>query len=87
MTKRRASAPAGEPDWRLPSRNVRILGAVIAVVTVLFAVGTFYGAFADDASGADMVLRIGVSVVLAVIALVIGALSLAPAQVRRLLAR
>jgi hypothetical protein len=83
---RRDHTPAA-PQWRLPSRNTRIAGAVLAVITLLFAAGTAAGALDDGLPAAEVALRAIVAGVLLVIAAVVGALSLAPAFVRRVLTR
>ena len=78
---------APTPEWRLPSRNARIGGGTLAVVTALFAMGTGIGAFDEGLSSTDMTLRLAVAVFLAILAIVMAALSLAPAWTRNLIVR
>jgi hypothetical protein len=80
-------APAGEPEWRLPSPLARIAGGVLAILTLVIAVVTITSAVSGDLAAADIGIRIVVGVLLIALAIGIAALSVAPAFVRALFVR
>ena len=73
---------AGAPA--VPSNTARATGFAIAVVTVFLAILMIADAFVADRETADAVVRGMTGAFLALLGVVIGVLSLFPAQVRRL---
>lgn len=80
-----ALAPAPMPA-ALPSRNARISGFAIAVITAFIAIVVIRDA-ATNGSGLDSVVKIVTGASLIVLAIVVGALVLFPAQLRDYFAR
>ena len=83
---RRTAAASAVPEWRLPSRNARIGGGILAVITALFAIGTGVPALKQGLSTDDIAPLI-VSALLAALAVGLGALSFAPAWTRTVIMR
>jgi ABC-type nickel/cobalt efflux system permease component RcnA len=73
------------PPAATPSTTARLTGVAISVVTVALAVTIVRDALSGDGSTSDAALRIAVGVFLVLLGLVVGALSLFPAQLRRMI--
>jgi hypothetical protein len=70
----------------LPSRNARISGLVLAVVTFVLSAMIFVGAF-DEETTASMLGRAILGLLMLLLALFVGALVVFPAQIRDYFAR
>ena len=71
----------------LPSSTARVTGLMLAVVTAFFAALMIFQSVTGDASGIDGAARIVGGIALVALAIVVGVLSVAPAQVRDWFAR
>ena len=80
-----ASASA-TPAAPIPSRNARMTGFMIAIITALLAIIVVRDAIANG-SGAESVIRILTGVSLIALAILVGALVLFPAHLRDYFAR
>jgi hypothetical protein len=69
----------------VPSNTARATGFAIAVITVFLAILTVADAFAADRAAVDATVRAIVGVFLVLLGIVVGVLSLFPAQVRRMI--
>ena len=78
--------PASAQERGLPSPIARIAGAVLAVVTVVIAVLTVFSALSDDLAPVDVGVRLFAGLFLIALAIVIAALSIVPAFVRKVIA-
>jgi len=85
-TARERAAPDAA-DASLPSLRLRYAAFVLAVVTLFLGIVTAVSAITGDAGGVDALARVGTGAALLVLALVIGALSLAPGRIRDWLRR
>lgn len=74
------------PPPRLPSPMARITGALLAAITAYGAVYMVMAGLADDNTGASIARIVG-GVLMAVIAVVVGVLSVAPQLVLRMFGR
>ncbi len=72
-------------DPLVPSNTARMTGLMIAVVTAFLAILMIRDAATGGSAGIDAIVRIAAGVSLVVLAIVVGALSVFPAQIRRLI--
>ena len=79
--QRRATMPAAA----VPSNTARATGFAIAVITMFLAIMLISDAFAADRTAVDVVARLAAGVFLVLLGIAVGALSLFPAQLRRLI--
>ena len=77
----RAVAPASA----VPSNTARATGLAIAVVTVFLAIMLIADAFAAGRTDIDAAARLAAGVFLVLLGIAVGALSLFPAQLRRMI--
>lgn len=77
------AASRGRSD--VPSNTARATGFGIAVITVFLAILTIADAFTGERATVDATVRVAVGLFLVVLGVVVGALSLFPAQIRRMI--
>jgi hypothetical protein len=70
------------PAAQLPSRNARLSGLAIAVVTVVLAVMLMVGAFSSDRSTGEVITRAVLGAAMVGLAVFVGVLVAFPAQLR-----
>jgi hypothetical protein len=71
----------------LPSRNARLSGLALAVVTFILSGMIFVGAFDEDLSDVEMIGRMILGGAMLLLALFVGVLVVFPAQIRDYFAR
>ncbi len=79
--------PVAANNGPLPSTTARATGLLIAVVTLFVSILMIYQSVTGDASGIDGAARIVGGTFMVLLAIVVGALSIAPGMVRDLFAR
>ena len=77
------NASARRADPLVPSNTARTTGLMIAVITAFLAILMISDAATGGCAGIDAIVRIAAGVSLVVLAIVVGALSVFPAQIRR----
>jgi hypothetical protein len=81
----RAAAPAAQPSRAVvPSNTARATGFAIAVITVFLAILTAADGVTGDHAAGEAAVRVAVGVLLVGVGIVVAALSLFPAQIRRM---
>jgi hypothetical protein len=82
-----AAAPSNEPgaQIQLPSRNARATGLIIAVITAFLAILMITDGAGNG--GGEGIVRVVAGVLLVGLSVVVGALSLFPAQIARAVRR
>lgn len=86
QTPARTATPQPPPGTALPSRNARMTGFLVALMTAFIAIVVIRDAI-ENGSGVEAVIRIGTGVSLVVLAIIVAALVLFPAQLRDYFAR
>ncbi len=81
ISERNASPRRADP--LVPSNTARMTGLMIAVVTAFLAILMIRDAATGGSAGIDAIVRIAAGVSLVVLAVVVGALSAFPVQIRR----
>ncbi len=85
-----APRPSSQPTAAapMPSMTARATGFLVAAFTAFLAVLMIYNAVtSDDASAPDAAIRIFIGTLLVLLAIFVGALVLAPAQIRDFVSR
>jgi hypothetical protein len=83
-TEAATAVRAASAQPAVPSNTARATGFAIAVITVFLAILTVADAFAADRAAVDATVRAIVGAFLVLLGIVVGVLSLFPAQVRRM---
>lgn len=82
----RAAPPSIPPGGPLPSRNARMTGFLVALMTAFIAIIVIRDAI-ENGSGVEAVIRIITGISLVLLGIIVAALVLFPAQLRDYFAR
>ena len=84
---RTLASPPVSAQQPLPSKSARFTGLMVAVITAFLSVLLIADAFSDRGGTVDGVTRIIAGALMVLIALVVGVLSVFPAQIARMVRR